>query len=162
MSLTAPLEGTLEELLPILQRQPKTQRFRFEPLPAIVGNEDSADTVFYAVPLAEIEECRQLEEDWDGADAAAVSSATAELAKRLIVQIAEQTGSTTWINPSVLPDPNGHLHLLWCVNETRWLLLVNGQQTDALVRVVTPAQSHPQRKVISFEQAVQDLAAALQ
>jgi hypothetical protein len=35
MALTAPLEGTREELERFLQDQPKTQRFRLTPLPAL-------------------------------------------------------------------------------------------------------------------------------
>lgn len=123
----------------------------------------SANNPFLTETLDEISDCINLNENWDGEGALPIASETVSMARNLVTQVAIEVGlQKEWITPSVSPDPNGHLHLLWRMKSHRLLLIVDGKNPkEEVVSVVTTPGAKPVREVISFREAVQRVLSAL-
>jgi hypothetical protein len=123
---------------------------------------DSAYETLLSETLAKITDCLRLKADWDGEDALPISAGTGNMARDLVMQVANGIGQRKqWVTPSVSPDPNGRLHLLWRMESHRLLLIVDGANPKEVVSVVTTPDVKPVREVISLPNAVQRVLAAL-
>src|SRR5206468_3126660 len=71
--------------------------------------------------LAEIQECRRFEDDWDGEGAAAVSMEAVARARTLVRAIvrAMQGSSLEWDPPEVGPSRDGGIDLSWAKGSRR-------------------------------------------
>lgn len=87
--------------------------------------------------LAAVNDCLNLDENWDGEGALRIASETVSMARNLVMQVACGMGQERrWEIPSVSPDPNGHLHLLWRMENHRLLLIVDGKNPKEEIRVL--------------------------
>ena len=134
------------------------ERFMFAPK----AKRNDPATQLLAETLTVIADCRLLEEDWDGEDALPVAPETATMARNLVQQISRGIKPPTkWITPSVAPDPNGRLHLLWSIEGMDLLLILDGKQPDHVTCVTTSTEREPVREVLSFQAATQNVLSVL-
>jgi hypothetical protein len=105
--------------------------------------------------LAELQECRRFEDDWDGEGAAAVSTEAVTRARALVRAIARaREGSTSeWIPPEVGPSRDGGIGLSWAKGNRRAHLRIPAH--DPIITSITREVGEaPQRRIETPDDAV--------
>lgn len=100
----------------------------------------------------QIAECLELDEDWDGEGGLPVSQATVAMANNIVTSIfANQRVVSKWVTPSVTPDPNGRIVLLWRLSDQRVRVILEGTKDDTAIFIRTPITGIPVREVLSLQ-----------
>jgi hypothetical protein len=125
-------------------------------IPHVLVTEAPIDRSRSSEPLKEIIEYATYEADWDLEGALPIAPEAIELASLLVQQVDRQAMSedVPWQSPTVSPDPDGGIDLIWGNVDQRVIILTRPGQTDTVECIIKKEGTKPQRENLPIEEAV--------
>jgi len=113
-------------------------------------------TASVAEVLAELDEYRSLEADWDLEGAEPIDPESLRLARTIVEAVASRSGpaEAPWQRPDTAPGPDGSVMLTWEENDRHVLMIARPGEPDIVECILQEATSPPQRRMLPLVEAV--------